>query len=286
MLMALVTLKDVLSIAVERKTAIPGFNIDNIEIPKAIMEVAEQYGSPVILTIGQGAIQAGQMMHLVDVVRRLADESTVPVVMHLDHGISYEQTIRCLRAGFTSVMFDGSHLPFEQNVAITKRVAEAAHAVGVSVEAELGAINGVEDGIEHSGHNLVDVGEVERFISEVEVDALAVGIGNAHGMYKGLPNLDFELLKKCQALNPPPLVLHGGSGIPDDMIQKAIEIGIRKINVATEIRNAFMSGLEDGVSGRNIYTMYQKADEYVRELAAQKIRLFSRIDTEVEKQRG
>ena len=286
MLMALVTLKDVLSIAVERKTAIPGFNIDNIEIPKAIMEVAEQYGSPVILTIGQGAIQAGQMMHLVDVVRRLADESTVPVVMHLDHGISYEQTIRCLRAGFTSVMFDGSHLPFEQNVAITKRVAEAAHAVGVSVEAELGAINGVEDGIEHSGHNLVDVGEVERFISEVEVDALAVGIGNAHGMYKGLPNLDFELLKKCQALNPPPLVLHGGSGIPDDMIQKAIEIGIRKINVATEIRNAFMSGLEDGVSGRNIYTMYQKADEYVRELAAQKIRLFSRIDTEAEKQRG
>lgn len=284
--MALATLKDVLSIAVKRKTAIPGFNIDNIEIPKAIMEVAEQYGSPVILTIGQGAIQAGQMMHLVDVVRRLADESIVPVVMHLDHGISYEQTIQCLRAGFTSVMFDGSHLPFEQNVAITKRVVEAAHAVGVSVEAELGTINGVEDGIEHAGHNLVDIREVERFISEVEVDALAVGIGNAHGMYKGLPNLDFELLKKCQALNPPPLVLHGGSGIPDYMIRTAIEIGIRKINVATEIRNAFMSGLEDGVSGRNIYTMYQKADEYVRELAAQKIRLFSRIDTEAEKQRG
>ena len=109
--MPLATLKEVLGIATQSKTAIPGFNIDNIEIPEAIITAAEEYHFPVILTIGQGAIQAGQMHHLADVVRRLADESTVPVVMHLDHGASYEQTIQCLRAGFTSVMFDGSHLP-------------------------------------------------------------------------------------------------------------------------------------------------------------------------------
>ena len=201
--MPLATLKEVLGIATQSKTAIPGFNIDNIEIPEAIITAAEEYHCPVILTIGQGAIQAGQMHHLADVVRRLADESTVPVVMHLDHGASYEQTIQCLRAGFTSVMFDGSHLPFEENVRITQEVVKAAHAVGVSVEAELGAICGVEDGISHSRDNLVDVDEVARFIQQVDVDALAIGIGNAHGMYQGLPRLDFDRLQQCQALNPP-----------------------------------------------------------------------------------
>lgn len=278
--MPLTTLKDVLDIAVRRKTAIPGFNIDNIEIPEAIMAAAERCRCPVILTIGQGAIQAGQMLHLADIVRRLADEATVPVVMHLDHGSSYEQTIQCLRAGFTSVMFDGSHLPFEQNVQITRKVAEAAHAVGVSVEAELGAIGGVEDGVVRDNRNLVDIGEVERFISAVQVEALAVGIGNAHGMYKGLPNLDFDLLRRCQALNPPPLVLHGGSGIPDDMIRQAIELGIRKINIATEVRNAFMTGLESAVGKRDIYSMYQSAADCVTVLAEAKMRLFQRDGTE------
>lgn len=279
--MPLTTLKDVLTTASETRTAVPGFNIDNIEIPEAIMVAAERCQCPVILTIGQGAINAGQMLHLADVVRRLADEATVPVVMHLDHGVSYEQTIQCLRAGFTSVMFDGSHLPFEENVAITREVAAAAHAVGVSVEAELGAIGGVEDGVIRDHHNLVDVREVERFISAVDVDALAVGIGNAHGMYKGLPQLDFELLQRCQALNPPPLVLHGGSGIPNDMIRRAIEIGIRKINVATEVRNAFMAGLESSVGGRDIYSMYRSAADRVTALAETKMRLFQRLDEPV-----
>lgn len=157
-------------------------------------------------------------------------------------------------------------------------MAEAAHAVGVSVEAELGAIGGVEDGIIHSKKNLADVHEVEQFIHEVEVEALAIGIGNAHGMYQGTPDLDFGLLKECKKLSPPPLVLHGGSGIPDQMILKAIELGIRKINVATEIRNAFMSGIESSVHKKNIYYMYENASERVRHLAEKKIRLFQRID--------
>lgn len=276
--MPLTTLKEVLAIASETRTAIPGFNIDNLEIPEAVIAAAERCRCPVILTIGQGAINAGQMLHLADVVRRLADQTSVPVVMHLDHGASYEQAIQCLRAGFTSVMFDGSHLPFEENVEITRKVAAAAHAVGVSVEAELGAIGGVEDNVIRDNRNLVDVQEVERFISEVEVEALAVGIGNAHGIYKGLPQLDFDLLQRCQALNPPPLVLHGGSGIPDDMIQRAIQIGIRKINVATELRNAFMDGLEESVGKRDIYHMYRTAFNRAARLAEAKMRLFQRTE--------
>lgn len=276
--MPLATLQDVLSIASKTKTAIPGFNIDNIEIPEAIMVAAERCRCPVILTIGQGAIRAGQMLHLADVVRRLAAQTDLPVVLHLDHGISYEQTIQCLRAGFTSVMFDGSRLPLAENIAVTKEVTAAAHAVGVSVEAELGAIGGVEDGVAGGGRNLVDIREVETFIRAVQVDALAVGIGNAHGMYKGLPNLDFNLLQQCQNLNPPPLVLHGGSGIPDDMIRRAIAIGIRKINVATEVRNAFMSGLEESVKDRDIYSMYQSAAERVTMLAEAKMRLFQGME--------
>ena len=242
--MSLATLKEVLEIAERTNTAIPGFNIDNIEIPEAIMEAAEVENCPVILTIGQGAINAGGLRHLPDVVRRIAESSSVPVVMHLDHSESYEQVIACLRAGFTSVMYDGSHYPFEENVRESQAVVRAAHAVGVSVECELGAISGVEDGISHSNTNLVDLDEVKRFIAVVNCDALAVGIGNAHGIYKGTPNLDFGRLEACRKLGAPPLVLHGGSGIPEEMIKKAISLGIRKINVATEVRLAFMEGLE------------------------------------------
>lgn len=272
--MPLATLKEVLEIAERTNTAIPGFNIDNIEIPEAIMEAAEAENCPVILTIGQGAINAGGLRHLPDVVRRIAESSSVPVVMHLDHGASYEQTIACLRAGFTSVMYDGSHHPFEENVRESQAVVRAAHAVGVSVECELGAISGVEDGISHSDTNLVDLNEVKRFIAVVDCDALAVGIGNAHGIYKGTPNLDFDRLEACRKLGTPPLVLHGGSGIPEEMIKKAISLGIRKINVATEVRLAFMEGLESAVGSRDIYKMYQTAKASTTELARTKIRMF------------
>lgn len=272
--MPLATLREVLQIAEQTNSAIPGFNIDNIEIPEAIMEAAEEEQCPVILTIGQGAIQAGGLRHLPDVVRRIAESSRVLVVMHLDHGVSYEQTITCLRAGFTSVMYDGSHHPFAENVRESAAVVRAAHAVGVSVECELGAISGVEDGISHQTANLVDLDEVRRFIQVVDCDALAVGIGNAHGIYKGTPNLDFERLEACRKLGAPPLVLHGGSGIPADMIKKAISLGIRKINVATEVRLAFMEGLEAAVTTRDIYKMYHSAKAATRELARTKIRMF------------
>ena len=271
--MALATLQEVLSIAVESNTAIPGFNIDNIEGTEAIMDAAEEEHCPVILTVGQGAIKAGQLEHLADLVKRIARESTVPVVLHLDHGISYEQTVQCLRLGFTSVMYDGSHDSLADNIRESQTVVRSAHAVGVSVECELGAISGVEDGISHKNVNLVDVDEVREFISQVDCDALAVGIGNAHGMYQGTPHFDFDRLQACQKLSPP-LVLHGGSGTPDDMIRQAIKLGIRKINVATELRMAFMEGLESTVGQRDFYQMYRTAKENMTALARHKIQLF------------
>ena len=272
--MALATLQEVLSIAVESNTAIPGFNIDNIEGTEAIMDAAEEEHCPVILTVGQGAIKAGQLEHLADLVKRIARESTVPVVLHLDHGISYEQTVQCLRLGFTSVMYDGSHDSLADNIRESQTVVRSAHAVGVSVECELGAISGVEDGISHKNVNLVDVDEVREFISKVDCDALAVGIGNAHGMYQGTPHFDFDRLQACQKLSPPPLVLHGGSGTPDDMIRQAIKLGIRMINVATELRMAFMEGLESTVGQRDFYQMYRTAKENMAALARHKIQLF------------
>ena len=272
--MALATLQEVLSIAVESNTAIPGFNIDNIEGTEAIMDAAEEEHCPVILTVGQGAIKAGQLEHLADLVKRIARESTVPVVLHLDHGISYEQTVQCLRLGFTSVMYDGSHDSLADNIRESQTVVRSAHAVGVSVECELGAISGVEDGISHKNVNLVDVDEVREFISKVDCDALAVGIGNAHGMYQGTPHFDFDRLQACQKLSPPPLVLHGGSGTLDDTIRQAIKLGIRKINVATELRMAFMEGLESTVGQRDFYQMYRTAKENMTALARHKIQLF------------
>ena len=273
--MSLVTLSEVLSIAEEEKTAIPAFNIDNLEIPEVIAEVAESLHRPIIFSIGQGAIKLSGLHSLASIAKNIASSASVPIAIHLDHGISYEQTISCLREGFTSVMIDGSNLPLQENIALTQKVSQAAHAVGVSVEAELGAIGGVEDGLSSAHNNLVDINEVKTFISQVKVDALAIGIGNAHGMYKGTPNLDFELLKQVKAVNPPFLVLHGGSGIPGDMIREAIRLGIRKINVAPEIRLAFLSGIEMSVNQKDIYRMYGSAKQQVRKLAEEKIRLFS-----------
>lgn len=273
--MSLVTLADVLAIAEKERSAIPAFNIDNLEIPEAIAEAAEELHRPIIFAIGQGAIKMGGLNYLADIVKALAASASVPIALHLDHGASYEQTIECLRAGFTSVMIDGSNYPLQENIALTKKVVQAAHAVGVSVEAELGAIGGTEDGIEAAHRNLVDVRDVQQFIAQVEVDALAVGIGNAHGIYKGKPELDFDLLKRVRAVDPPPLVLHGGSGIPEDMIREAIQIGIRKVNVATEIRLAFLEEIEKKAGEKDIYKMYGAAKGMVKSLAAKKICQFS-----------
>ena len=272
----LTTLKEVLAFAEEKKAAIPAFNIDNMEIVQSIIKASEEENYPVILAVGQAAIKDGKLALLAATAQVLAKKSPIPVVLHLDHGQNLEQVRMALDCGFTSVMIDGSKLPFHENVEISKRALEMARAAGATVEAELGCILGVEDDISHDDSKpfLVRTEDVEAFNRAVTVDALAVGIGNAHGIYKGLPNLDFDRLSEVNDISSVPLVLHGGSGIPGDMIQKAISLGIRKINVATEIRLAYVRGLTKEVESGDFYTMSNSGKAEVVALAKEKIRLF------------
>lgn len=271
--MALATMKEVLEYAERKKSAIPAFTVDTLETAEVVAEAAEAHDYPVMMMIGQNTFKYNKLRTVSQICRTLAEQTKVPIVLHLDHGASFEQTIQCIREGFTSVMFDGSRLPLEKNIEITNQVVAAAKAVGISVEAELGAIGGTEDGMT-ANVNLVNVDDARIFVERTDVDALAIGIGNAHGIYKSTPNLAFDRLEQVAALGAPPLVLHGGSGIPDEMIRKAILLGIRKINVATEVRHAFIEGLAAAVDTKDIYKVYASGKKAAREIVDSKITLF------------
>lgn len=276
--MSLVTMREILPYAEKKRIAIPAFNVDTVEIAQAVLEAVEKRQMPTIIAVGQAAIRDGKLPLLAAVVRCIAAKMETPVVLHLDHGQSIAQVVQAISAGFTSVMIDGSKLSLQDNITVTRQVVEIAGAVGVSVEAELGAILGAEDNIAHDDSKpfLVRVQDVIDFTSAVSVDALAVGIGNAHGLYKGRPNLDFDRLREVRAATDVPLVLHGGSGIPQDMIQTAIEIGIRKINVATEIRMAYVKGLRDRAESGDYYEMVTAGKACVADVVNEKITEFLR----------
>lgn len=244
--MPFVTLREVLQNAQQEGYAVGAFNANNMEIVKAIMEAAVEERSPVILQASQGALRYAGLNYITAMVRAAAEEADVPVVLHLDHGTSFEQTMLCLRYGFSSVMFDGSRYPLEENIARTAKVAEVAHAMGATVEGELGKIGGTEDDISVDEREafFTDPAEAEQFVREAGIDALAVAIGTAHGPYKGEPVLDFERLAAIKKVVPVPLVLHGASGVPAESIRKAIELGVCKINIDTELRQAFVRGVQ------------------------------------------
>jgi fructose-bisphosphate aldolase, class II len=240
--MNLVRLGDVLGPAEKGGYAVGAFNANNMEIVQAIIEAAVEERSPVIIQASQGAIKYAGLDFIVALVKTAAQNADVPVVLHLDHGTDFAQVMLCIRHGFSSVMYDGSKLPLEDNISMTSRVVEIARAVGVSVEAELGKIGGTEDdvSVEERDALFTDPREAEIFARETGVDALAIAIGTAHGVYKGEPKLDFPRLKKIRELTDVPIVLHGSSGVPDDAIRKAVELGVSKINIDTDIRQAFM----------------------------------------------
>ncbi len=237
----LVTLKEMLEEARKGSYAVGAFNTNNMEIVQAIVESAQEERAPVILQASQGALKYAGIQYIVGLVKAAAAVSTVPLALHLDHGTSFEQAMLCIRHGFSSVMFDGSKMPLEENIAMTNRVGEIARAVGVSLEGELGRIGGTEDDItvEDKDALFTNPQEAATFVKETEVDALAVAIGTAHGPYKGEPRLDFDRLKEIRDKVDTPLVLHGASGVPDESIQRAIELGVGKINIDTDIRLAF-----------------------------------------------
>ncbi len=237
----LVSAAQMLKEAKAGKYAVGQFNINNLEWTKAILMTAQELNSPVILGVSEGAgkYMAGYKT-VVGMVNGMLEEMniTVPVALHLDHG-SYEGALKTIDAGFSSVMFDGSHYPIEENIAKTKELIALAHSKGISVEAEVGSIGGEEDGVIGAGE-VADPEECKR-IADLGVDMLAAGIGNIHGKYPAnWQGLNFDVLAKIQELTGEmPLVLHGGTGIPEDMIKTAISLGVSKINVNTECQLTF-----------------------------------------------
>ncbi len=260
--------------------AVGAFNCNNLEIVQAIVAAAEAENAPVIMQASQGAIKYAGVDYIVAMARVAARGTRVPVALHLDHGTSFDQVMRCLVAGFSSVMIDGSHLPLEQNIALTRQVLAAARPVGVSVEAELGRIGGVEDDIAVNDREafFTDPDEARYFVEQTGVDSLAVAIGTAHGRYKGEPRLDFDRLTRIKELVRIPLVLHGASGVPDEAIREAIRRGVRKVNIDTNIREAFV-----GAARRVLVENPQEIDprkilgparEAAIEIIREKIRVF------------
>ena len=237
----LVSAKEMLQKARDGKYAVGQFNINNLEWTKAILLTAQEQNSPVILGVSEGAGKYMTGFKTVSaMVKAMIEELniTVPVALHLDHG-TYEGCKACVEAGFSSIMFDGSHYSIEENVEKTKELVALAHAKGLSIEAEVGSIGGVEDGVVGAGE-IADPEECAK-ITALGVDFLAAGIGNIHGIYPAnWKGLDFEALERIhQATNNIPLVLHGGTGIPDEMVQKAIRLGVSKINVNTDCQLVF-----------------------------------------------
>lgn len=245
--MGLVPMADILEKANDEYYAVGGFNINNMEFLQGIIWAAEETNSPLILQASEGAIKYIGMDYVINMVKAAVKDTHIPVALHLDHGSSYEVIMRCIREGFSSVMYDGSKYPFKQNIRLTKEVVKAAHSVGVTVEAELGKIGGTEDDVDvdEKDAKFTKPEEAEEFVEKTGVDALAIAIGTAHGVYKGDPELDFDRLEKINSSLNMPLVLHGASGVPDEDVRKAVSMGINKVNVNTAFQQAFTAKIRE-----------------------------------------
>ena len=259
--------------------AVAALNFYNAETLRAHINAANECGASVILQTTESTIKYLGIGLVVAMARAAAEELERPAALHLDHGGSYELAARCVEAGYTSVMIDGSKLPFDENVAVTRRVVELAHAAGVSVEGELGHVAHNEEGGDISRfYTRPDT--ASRFVEATGVDALAVAVGTAHGFYKGEVRLDFERLEQIRDAvgDRAALVLHGGSGVPDELMRRAVECGIRKINFGTELKNAFTLAVKRSLSASDeidLRKTFAPAVEAVREISSAKIRVCS-----------
>ena len=239
--MAYVTTREMLKDALERHYAIGAFNAENMEMVQAIIEGAEQMKAPVMIQTTPGTLKYADPTIFAGMVSRLAEKAAVPVALHLDHGNSYELAEYCMKVGYTSIMIDGSLLPFEENIALSKRVVDMAG--DIPVEAELGTVGGKED-THSAGMAYTDPAQAEIFVRETGIYSFAPAIGTAHGVYKAEPRLDLDRLSDIAGRVKIPLVLHGTSGVPDDTVRECIRRGICKVNYATDLRITFSNAVK------------------------------------------
>ncbi|PHV72134.1 fructose-1,6-bisphosphate aldolase, class II [Sporanaerobium hydrogeniformans] len=256
--MPLVTSEQILKAAQEGGYAIGAFNVENMEMVQAAVEAAEELRAPIMLQTTSSTVRYASVEQFYANAKAMADKASVPVVMHLDHGDSFELAMQALRAGYTSIMIDGSHYSFEENIALTKRVVDAARPNAIPVEAELGKVGGKEDDLEVKDAGYTDPLEAKEFVERTGVDSLAVAIGTAHGFYSGTPKLDIDRLSEIRKVINIPLVLHGASGLSDEDVIECIKRGICKVNFATELRVAFSEGVKS-VLAKNPETFDPKA---------------------------
>lgn len=237
--MPLVTSKQMLSEAQEGGYAVGAFNVENMEMVKAVIAAAEELHAPVMLQTTPSTVKYGTLETYYAIVAAEAKKASVPVCLHLDHGSSFELAVQAVKVGYTSVMIDGSHEDFEGNIAVSKKVADVAKACGIPVEAELGKVGGKEDDLEADADTNTDPMEAKEFVERTGVTSLAVAIGTAHGFYKGTPVLDKERVSEIRKVVSIPLVLHGASGLSDNEVRECVRRGICKVNFATELRAAY-----------------------------------------------
>ena len=277
----LVSTTDILNRAREGGYAVGAFNVYNLEGARAVVVAAEAERSPAMLQILPNALKHGGLP-LVALCLAAAGEASVPMAVHLDHSSSVDDIQIALEAGLTSIMADGSGLPFVENVAFTRQMVDLVHRQGGIVEAELGRLTGTEDGltIPERETKLTDPGEAADFIAQTGIDALAVSIGNIHGRYSGAPRLDFERLDAIRNTVAIPLVLHGASGLPEAMVQRSIELGITKFNVNTEVRAAYMEALQEfigAVYSPDLLDLMRSAVAAMAPVVSAKLQLFGSV---------
>lgn len=243
---SIVNTRDMFRKAQEGKYAVPAFNIHNLETFQVVVETANEMKSPVILASTPGTITYSGGDYLAAIGNVAAAKYDFPIALHLDHFESFEEIKKYIDLGFKSVMIDASHLPYEENIKLVKKVVEYAHEYGVSVEAELGRLGGIEDDlvVDEKDSKFTNPAQAKEFVELAGIDSLAVAIGTAHGLYKGQPKIDFERLEEIRSFVDIPLVLHGASDVPEEMVKRTIGMGICKVNIATDLKMPFSDAVK------------------------------------------
>lgn len=272
--MPLVNGYTLLDIIKERKVIADAFNTTNLETTVGILQAVEKSGIPTFIQVAPTNISLAGYDYLVDMVSRYAENMDTPIALHLDHGKKIEDVKKAIRAGFTSVMIDGAAFDFEENIAFTKKAVDFAKAYGVPVEAELGAILGKEDDHVSEADCKTDPTQVKEFVERTGCDMLAISVGNVHGL-EDEPKIDFSLLKEINEVSPVPLVIHGGSGIPDEHIQQMVNYNVAKINIASDLRQSYIRSVgrayESNPNEANLIKVLQHAEDSLLETVYNKI---------------